>query len=558
MIVGHDSGSASRITLKHEVVYVFYETVVVLHSLRKEKSVGEMINRLIGFRHRRKATKEGEARPTQVAIRERSGKIHKLDLATDDDELDFVHGRLPKDYRNATPDDDSKQFKIRHLKTRRLKKEEDPATFPANLLIKEGREYLLVTKVPTAYTGLMAGDVAVMVMGGSGDRLAYAMANPRLSITVFRIPPFHLSAEREGEKDDDPQTLIRLFEDQPKLYYKVEQPALEVIQLKNYWSLREDAMKARIACEQRILASLVGRIYCNHDGGYQEGGLEVEFQEAMANDRVLQALLEEEKQREKTLTNHLQQMPLYREVFQPIEGLGPMMAARLIKSIGTVLRFEENPHEQEITDLHAQKVGLKKKAGCYDAFKNTDVVKRLPANPSSWDKEKAVLAYYLEQGLTERVKQMDEVIRLADEIQKLNRRGQYLSANNLKKYCGVHVMEDGTFPRRRHGQVASWQPDCRQALYLLFGPEGQAVRRVDSESGLARKHNKELDRLKHPEVEAVDGKKRFTNGHIHKRATWRTASQFVEVLYKRWSRWERTNGILNVPDDDEEMEVVVV
>src|SRR4051812_40116536 len=52
------------------------------------------MTRIIGIRHRRKKTAEGEARPTTVAI-VNDGKQKCYDLETETDELDFLLGRFP-------------------------------------------------------------------------------------------------------------------------------------------------------------------------------------------------------------------------------------------------------------------------------------------------------------------------------------------------------------------------------------------------------------------------------------------------------------------------------
>jgi hypothetical protein len=52
-----------------------------------------------------KQTKEGEARPTQVAIVE-NGTTTELKLETEDDELDWLLGRLPTGYRKLEPEEE--------------------------------------------------------------------------------------------------------------------------------------------------------------------------------------------------------------------------------------------------------------------------------------------------------------------------------------------------------------------------------------------------------------------------------------------------------------------
>jgi len=147
----------------------------------------------------------------------------------------------------------------------------------------------------------------------------------------------------------------------------------------------------------------------------------------------------------------------------------------------------------------------------------------------------------------------------------------------LKKFMGVHVRDDGSFPRRRSGEVASWHPDARQALYLLAD---QFVKNPSSKWGQKLTGYKKTLRASHPQVCVqvedadiaklfpkglapigpapqkvkssyeiphpsgegnirVSGSQRYGNGHIHKMAIWRTLSRFVEWLHTEWWRIER-------------------
>lgn len=115
---------------------------------------------------------------------------------------------------------------------------------------------------------------------------------------------------------------------------------------------------------------------------------------------------------------------------------------------------------------------------------------------------------------------------------------RFATAAKLKKYAGVHVCEDGSFPRRRRGQSNDWRDEIRKALYNL---DDQFNRRPDSYWGQKRREYKANLREKHPEVVVGDdGKKKYTNGHIHKMARWRTLTRFVEWLFNAW--WELEGG----------------
>src|SRR3989338_11489293 len=103
--------------------------------------------RFIGIQHRVNLSADEELRPTRVAIIE-GETTHQLELATEQDEIDFVLGAW------------------------------------------NGAE------------GLHQGDTVAMVLGGSGDYLAYALAcqAEKVGASVMRIPSFLLKRERGAQE----------------------------------------------------------------------------------------------------------------------------------------------------------------------------------------------------------------------------------------------------------------------------------------------------------------------------------------------------------------------
>lgn len=355
--------------------------------------------RWIGIRHRVKMTKEEESRPTQVVIHE-GDAIRFLDLADDQEELLWAFGKL--NMGQGLTD------------------------------------------------GLTAGDNVALILGGSGDRLAFALSRraDEVAAKVFRIPAFQLKGLRPGDdKDQDAGLLAKTLKEKPELFYPVGPRDRKLIWAIECFRARQEAMKARIACEQRLFSNFIGRVFCRENGLFPEGSIEVQFNLEKANDAILKALEQEEAKRERSLLRALEELEVYNEVFNKIEGCGPAIGGRLIAAIQDIRRFE------------------------------TD--------------------------------------------------------SQLKAFCGVHILDDGRFARRRHGEVANWHPDARQALYLLAD---QFKYRPNTPWGQKLREYKAKLREKHPEVEIVNGKKRYTDGHIHKMALWRTVTKFVEWLWKEW--WE--------------------
>ncbi len=428
--------------------------------------------RFIGIRHRVKKTAQGEARPTMVAIRD-GGDVRTLELADDTAELDFMLGSLPTGWRDVEDGEDLSGFLRRHVVEKKetgKKEKEAPKKF----------------RVPSGYQGMQAGDVVAMILGGSGDRLAYSMSRrgEEVGSTVLRIPPTDLKDRRDMRvKDEDHLILAELAESAPAIFYPVTLRDRDTIAVGLAYASRRDAQLDRMACAQRVRQRAIGAVHISLDGKYPEGTIEELYKEAEANDVILAANLKEEAKREAELKKAVKKTEVWAEIFAEVEGIGEVLAASLISRIADIRRF-----------------------------------------PTS---------------------------------------------AKLKKYCGVHVMKDGTFPRHKrqaatarqklvvaadealataveNGGVVEaeksndWVPTLRQSLYLLGE---QFNYRPDSVWGLKLLEYKKKFRVTHPEVETFDNKrgepkKHYTNGHIHKMAMWRTRTKFVEWLFKEWWKVE--------------------
>jgi hypothetical protein len=382
------------------------------------------------------------------------GNMKRVDLAEDTDELDFVLGRLPVKYRPVEPNEDLSGFIVRHLKARKIKEGEDTSTLPQKFLYSLGPLGLhLVTHVPSVYDGLKPGDEVAMIMGGSGDRLAFALSRQaeKIGAKIYRIPVARLKKYRESitcDIDEDAVTLADMLVLRPEEFYLMRPADRKLILVVERFRAHRDAMKERIKCQLRIYQRMSGKIFCSEDGMYPEGTIEDEFDKAKASDEILIALVKEEGRRKRELTAALNDLDVFQKVFKPIEGMGTL-AGPIIATIQDIRRFQSDP--------------------------------------------------------------------------------------KLQAFCGVHV-KDGRFVRQRAGVQSNWKKEARQALYLFAD---QCNRRPDSVWGQRFLQYKANLRAKHPEVVVVDDKKRYTDGHIHKMAAWRTLSRLVRHIYKAWWKIER-------------------
>lgn len=406
--------------------------------------------RWIGIRHRVKQTAEGKPSPTQVHIADKDGG-RLLELDDEQDELDFVFGIMPTGFRDVLEGEDLSCFKPHHVVTK-------------------GKGDKKRTQVPSGYEGLFEGDVVGTILGGSGDYLAYAIAVrcEKIGAKIFRIPPARLKDNRpEGEKDkteNDASLLARLVRENREEFYPVFVKDKDQILCRILYATRRDAMKDRIRCEQRLYRRVIGETFCSAEGLYPQGGLEKLFDLRKANDGALKVLVAEEEEAIRKLEKEaLPKIAMYTEVLSKIDGLGPLVGARLANAIQDIRRF---PTEAK-----------------------------------------------------------------------------------LMAYLGVHL-RDGKFPRQRHGAQANWSGEGRQGFYLFS--DQFSIWRPKSVWGQYFERMKAGFRTKHPQVELVDGAngkkvKKYTDGHIHKMARWRTMTRCCRRIFK--DLWKLERGTLQVSGD---------
>src|SRR3989344_9655617 len=302
--------------------------------------------RYIGIRHRVKKTAQGEARPTMVAILE-GVDVRILDLADDTAELDFMLGSPPTGWRDVEDGEALSGFLRRHVveKKESGKKEKDaPKKF----------------RIPTGYHGMQAGDVVAMILGGSGDRLAYSMSRrgEEIGSTVLRIPPTDLK-DRRGtrSKDEDHLILAGLAESSPEIFFPVTLRDRDTIAVGLAYASRRDAQLDRMACAQPVRPRAVGAGDGSLDGKYPEGTIEELYKEAEANDVILAANLKEESKREAELKKAVKKTEVWTEIFTGVEGVGEVLAASLISRIADIRLFPTSAKLKKYCGGHVMKDG---------------------------------------------------------------------------------------------------------------------------------------------------------------------------------------------------------
>ncbi len=377
-------------------------------ELKTVKAINEWSpgqGRIIGISHRIKQKKDQEARPTLIAIKEAgSNAIQRFKLESEQDELDFLKGQCAVKWRVVKPGEDISGM-IAHQVIFRAAKDEDVLVerHPSQSRheTKKGKKGAspIVTlvevaeKVPTDWIGLQLYDMVVMTLGGSGDYFAYALSRKlsEMNGSVIRIPPFKLKDYRgAASKDDDPVLLIRLAEECRGDFYATHVRDRRIIRLRNLYREWKDAMKARIACNQRLFQHHIGDTFCSETGGFPEGSIEKEFLKRKATDVVLVALETEQAKRLKDLTKLVESLDVYKNLFEGIPGLGPRIAARLIYAVVDIRRFPKASKFVAYNGLH---VKLKDKKG-NPLPPDKQFPKRRSGETANWDEENGRQAFW--------------------------------------------------------------------------------------------------------------------------------------------------------------------
>ncbi len=323
--------------------------------------------RIIGIRSRVKQTKEGEARPTQVIIYGGKKPVTIL-LEEDQDELDFIRGIFPTEFRCIKPTEDISSLPFNHVKWEKIKLDEVAVGVHESQILP-GKIRMKATKVASEYEGLKPNDTVVMCLG-FGDELAYALtrrgATLQPNATVHRVPGFLLKQYREKDgvvgsaekaKDEDGKLLVEMFESTSELFHEIKNRDEQIIDVRIKFRQVQEAMKARIACGQRLDQRLRSEVYVSDPELYPEGKLEDFFKRQKANDIVLSALESEEASRKKELENALKDLDIYQQIFAPIEGCGPAIAGRIISAIQDIRRFRSAPALKAYAGVHVMKGG---------------------------------------------------------------------------------------------------------------------------------------------------------------------------------------------------------
>lgn len=385
--------------------------------------------------------------------------------------------------------------------------------------------------------GLKKGDIALMVMGGSGAFFAFALSNQLeklgagkvlwIGSTLFkRLCDTHeivrsklKSVDDDGKRTEltfDHMALAALYDIVPEQFREVSVRERDLILLQDVVRRRKEAMLARMACAARVRQRMKKLAYCIQDA-YPEGGVKVFIEEGVANDAMLNLFIKEEKQIEAELKKLIRSLTVWK-VFGPIERVGELTAAPLIVAIGDIHRFPSDSQLKAFLGVHTLKND------------GTKFKKVKPGEPKE-----------------------------------------------------VPTVGNSKFARRRQGQLSNWNQEGRQSLYLIAtqfmlwapnSPWGLVAQEVKKrflekhptpEVWVRDKDGNVVNRVKLIEgmckrvqggwiVTEEDGTKttvlgvtKFNPAHINRMVAWRTMTKFVEWLYKAWKATESGKALPPLP-----------
>lgn len=433
-------------------------TVTVLHPAKPVEA-----KRIISVVHRVKKTADGEERPTLVAVKEADGDLNCFELATEREEFDFI---------TAT-----------------------------------GKYETL---------GLRASDIVITTLGGSGDRLSFAMSRVLQEIggVLHRIPGYRLKNARDtldevasDKSRTDVTVLHTLWLIEPASFFECRIRDRETIRISELYRVFKDAQLERMKCANRLRARLVGALFLSEEGKYPEGKIEDWFDAQKANDPIFKALEQEEKSAKAKLEKAIKETRIA-DIFANIVGCGPVIIGGLVSSIGDIRRFS-GPEK-----LVSYTLGLN------SSFNETGRFPRARRGErTNWNRTARQTLY-----------------QLADQFNRWpeSEWGQKLIAN--KEYY-----------RRQHPYTLVIEKNGTQETgrqFVLVDNDVDDVSRVLMRaSGLTicEKKGSRYQVLDVGEavVEEIRGTQRYYDGHIHRMAIWKTLREFVHFLYEAWTELEK-------------------
>ena len=234
------------------------------------------------------------------------------------------------------------------------------------------------------------------------------------------------------------------------------------------------------------------------------------------------------KQIEKELVTALEETTVW-PLFQREEykGCGPRTVARLIASVVDIRRFVVKPDEAELQKLK-QSVPRSRRKYANDLARIScllDCSFKDAGGRKYWKLQKLA-----SQTGSEDLKRAVQLHKASSVAAESTGEERIQARRVLRRACDAKVESSRVGVRARH-QLES---GSTTGVVPAREPMGEAVR---IHTGAASSKETRRGCVIHPQVLEIE-RKRYTDGHIHKMACWRTATQFVRKLANDWMKLE--------------------
>jgi hypothetical protein len=511
----------------------------------------EKTSRIIGYQHRTKKTKDGEARPTIFAITNNPGEsvTEELELPDDLAELDWIYAKLPTAWRKVEVGEDLSGIERHHIKWREPGKDE---TLEAALTAwplasldvevknrgkKNERKTLLGIPVETAsaFTGMQKGDTLVGQFGGSGSSLNIALINraSEIGARLFLTASLNVKKAREAEqrgKEADALTVVELYRARPALFHEMFPIDAETWETMHRWDLTEAAMDQRKRLIQRAEAAARHTVYASRQ--YVGSALAQKVLEAKMGDATVSEVIAAEDAMQKELEASVEAHPLYQRLFADMKGVGPRFFGKLLSAICDIRRF---PREGVGAFLTFSGQAVQVVDGKHSIQRNRRGGGNNPGNPeirqAVWllvemqfsrqgeDTEWGKRFLEVKKGLAERNPTQlvcDTEIPLTEGKYEVGDGGVTVIFGRNKR----QFFKDGCYVIQTNGDKKT----------LVLPPEV-----IPLAEGKWKTANS-LCEIEMPggTIQYRPGKTRNTKIHIHKKAKWRLGTLFMVWVFKEW------------------------
>lgn len=466
-----------------------------------------MAHRIVGWQVRALTPTDEEARPDKVAILYPGNPDPTvIEIKDQQSEIDFIQSRLVTAWREPKDGEDLTQIFPHHITWRKLKKDESPDDFPENLVRqfnvgKKSEHYAVATRVPDTYTGLRTGDRVAMVLG-TGDLLARDISEygEDMNIKVVRLRGFTLKEEREKrdlKKDTDATLLARLYRKMPMEFYEIRPEDKKLVELSGVWRQRVEAQRQRIRVGNRLRGRARWTTLSAKRAPSAVDSVEQAFAAAKASDKQFKLIEAEERRVEKELATLLEGT-IIGPIVSAVVGMGPVTAARILATVGDIRRFYVTPSQEQMAKLREERNTWLELG---EFTRGRKLLGITPSRAGYASELSRVRDYWREQGEADKAEAMTEAMKTVKKLGRLKRNAYKRSENRFIAYSGLHVLPDGTFPRRRRGVTCNWHPELRQAFFLLV--DMQFKFRATSEWGLKLRANRDQYREQRPHIVQV-------------------------------------------------------